>query len=62
MHTTSFVKNKFKNRMHKIGCFEKIKSKLKNALQASEMKDMEIVYKIMIDMYNDICEESSVIE
>lgn len=59
MHTTSFVKNKFKSQLHQVGCFEKIKSKLKNAIQAADMNDLEIVYKIMLDMYNDICDETN---
>lgn len=57
VHTTSFVKDKFKSNMHRVGCFEQIKKKVKHTSQFIEHTDLENVYDSVLEIYNDICDE-----
>lgn len=57
VHTTSFVKDKFKSNMKKVGCFEKVKKKLKHVNQVLEHSDLEQAYDSILEAYNDIVDD-----
>ena len=55
-HTSSFVKNKFKNNLHKVSSFENMKKLLKQAHTTAENKDLKKCYKMSLMAYNNICQ------
>lgn len=55
-HTSSFVRDKFKNNLHKVTSFENMKKLLKQARNTAENKDLKKCYKMSLMAYNNICQ------